>query len=335
MRRKAVFFDRDNTLIISDGYLGDPERVALVPGAAEAVARVRAMGFAAVVISNQSGVARGMFDEAAVRAVNARMEELLRAENPGAVIDHHEYCPFHPEGVVEIYRQDSDLRKPKAGMIYKAREALALDLQGSWVIGDAPRDVEAGRSAGCKTILFSDPGLPQSPAAAEARSGVRPDYTCATLKDAVDFVQRSVSPATSARPALDVPKASYETALKAHVVPERTEGGPVERSERAAVAPPPQVSAQPAAPAPSNERVEQLLGQILSELKRRQEREHTEFSVPRLLAGIVQIIALAVLIIAYLYTGNTAQNWYTLQSLLLLAVVLQTMVVALVLMGRR
>ena len=148
MKRPAVFFDRDNTLIVSDGYLGDPAKVALVKGAADAIARARSLGYAVVCFSNQSGVARGMFSEEDVQAVNARTDELLRSENPAAVIDRHEFCPFHPEGTVEAYRQESDRRKPKPGMILAAADKLALDLSRSWVVGDAARDIEAGKAAG-------------------------------------------------------------------------------------------------------------------------------------------------------------------------------------------
>src|SRR3954447_23017842 len=165
MKRPAVFFDRDNTLIASDGYLGDPAKVRLIPGAAEAVARARQLGYAVVVVSNQSGVARGMFSEEDVQAVNKRMDELLVAENPGAVVDRHEYCPFRPDGTVDVYARDSDRRKPKPGMILSAAEKLALDLSRSWVIGDAGRDIEAARAAGCRAILFRDPKLPKSAAA--------------------------------------------------------------------------------------------------------------------------------------------------------------------------
>src|SRR3954471_10035212 len=139
-RRPAVFFDRDNTLIANDGYLGDPAGVVLVEGAAELVARVRALGCARVVFSNESGVARGMFTEDAVRAVNARFDQLLAASDSKALIDRHEFCPFHPEATVEEYRKESDLRKPKPGMIHDAADALALDVRKSWVVGDAPRD---------------------------------------------------------------------------------------------------------------------------------------------------------------------------------------------------
>jgi histidinol-phosphate phosphatase family protein len=297
MRRKAIFFDRDNTLIANRAYLGDPNSVRLVDGAADAIARGRALGFAIVVISNQSGVARGMFDEAAVRAVNTRMEQLLAAENPEAVIDHHEFCPFHPDGVVEQYRRDSDLRKPKAGMIYRARESLALDLQGSWVIGDTYRDVEAGRSAGCHTILFSHPTLEPSPDAS-TKSNARPDHTCTSLAEALDFIE------------------SAETHKPVLHPPARVEGGPAAKLPE---------------PPPSEPDLQSLLEQLLIEFKRANPAHHTDFSIARLLGGIVQVIVIAVLLVAYLNTGQTA----TQQSLLLLAIVLQGIVVAAAMAGRK
>lgn len=309
MRRKAIFFDRDNTLIACHSYLGDPAEVRLVKGAAVAIARGRELGFAIVVISNQSGVARGMFDEEAVRAVNARMEELLAEENPAAVIDHHEYCPFHPDGVVEKYRSDSDLRKPRAGMIYRAREALALDLQGSWVIGDSFRDIEAGRSAGCRTILFSHPTLEPSPDAG-ARGNARPDFTCTSLEEAMDRIESS------------------QTNKPAVHLPARTEGGP---AVKLAPSPEPLAAPRPHAEPAGGQRLEALLEQFLIEYKRTRSGHHTDFSVMRLLAGIVEIVVIAVLLIAYLNTGAIT----TQQDLLLLAIVLQGIVVAAAVAGRK
>ena len=162
MSKPAVFFDRDNTLIAADGYLGDASQVRLIGGAADAVARLRHKGYAVVVISNQSGVARGMFGEEQVQEVNARLDDLLAEGDRDAIIDRHEYCPFHPEAVIELYRRESPLRKPAPGMIYRAAETLGLDITASWVIGDAARDIAAGRAAGCRTILFHDPSLPAS-----------------------------------------------------------------------------------------------------------------------------------------------------------------------------
>src|SRR3954466_13390963 len=165
MKRPAIFFDRDNTLIACEGYLGDPSQVRLIDGAAEALARARKLGFATVVFSNQSGVARGMFTEDDVRAVNARFDQLLAASDPDAVVDRHEFCPFPPGGTVDAYRRESDLRKPQPGMLHRAADALGLDLNKSWVIGDAPRDIEAGMAGGCRTILLAHPSLSPSPAA--------------------------------------------------------------------------------------------------------------------------------------------------------------------------
>lgn len=193
-RRAAIFLDRDNTLIVCDGYLGDPAKVQLIEGAPQAVAALRAAGFAIITCSNQSGVARGYFDESAVRAVNARMDELLKQADPRAIIDRHEYCPFHPQAVVEVYRLDSELRKPRPGMLLLAAEALNLDLSRSWMIGDAPHDIAAGRAAGCRTIWVHDPSL--APSSAGGHGPVDADFQANGLIEAADFIiGNSPSPA--------------------------------------------------------------------------------------------------------------------------------------------
>ena len=164
----AIFFDRDNTLIVNDGYLGDPNGVVLVADAAAAIVRARSLGFKIIVISNQSGVARGLYTEDDVRAVDARMNELLRKADPRAIVDRNEFCPFHPEGTVEKYRMESELRKPKPGMILKAAGEMNLDLSKSWVIGDQIRDIEAGSATGSRTILIRGA---RSSAIEEAKAG--------------------------------------------------------------------------------------------------------------------------------------------------------------------
>jgi len=184
MKRPALFFDRDNTLILNDGYLGDPAGVVLVPFAAEAVAQARAMGFAVVTISNQSGVARGMFTEEQVRSVDQRMDELLLQANPLARIESHEFCPFHPEGVIEKYRMESDLRKPRPGMLLKAAAALNLDLDESWMVGDAMRDIEAGHAAGCRTVLISLRWQPGS---------IQPTAMVENLAEAMEFIRGMIA----------------------------------------------------------------------------------------------------------------------------------------------
>ncbi len=350
MRRPAVFFDRDNTLIVGNDYLGDPDGVKLVAGAAPAVAKCRSMGYATVVVSNQSGVARGMFDEEAVRACNARMDQLLLDHNPAAVIDRHEYCPFHPDAKIDAYRQDSFLRKPKPGMILAAADAMALDLARSWVVGDAPRDVAAGKAAGCRTILIVDPSLAASPAAKEPAT-TKPDFTVSTLIEAVEIITRQMQ--HSPRPApgsISLPAAASPvttTALQASPAPsspvksEPTD--PPARQVHVKSAPPAhapvnprrdavQVKREPASAPIDLSRLELVSQQILVELKKLNEARHDDFSISKLIAGIVQVLAVAALILAYfLYRTDMP----TLISWLLAAIFLQIFTVSLLIMSRQ
>ena len=187
MKRPAVFLDRDNTLIVSDGYLGDPAKVVLVEGAAELIAKVRERGYAVVVVSNQSGIGRGMFSEEDTDAVNARLDELLGRENRNAVVDAHYYCPHHPQAPIERYRRECDCRKPKPGMLLRAARELELDLSRSWMVGDAPRDIEAGAAAGCRTIMFVDARLRASGATAERGTAVA-DFTAGSLDQVAQYI---------------------------------------------------------------------------------------------------------------------------------------------------
>ena len=341
MKRPAVFFDRDNTLIVSDGYLGDPDKVVLMEGAADAIARARQLGFATVVVSNQSGVARGMFEEEAVHAVNDRLDEMLRDQNPHAVIDRHEFCPYHPEATVERYRQDSDLRKPKAGMIFQAAEALALDLERSWLIGDAPRDIEAGKTAGCGTILFTPPGVATSPAAAEA-SSVTPDHVVHSLKNAIEYIAAHRAPGgrEEERGASHEPAEKHPMSIPQHPhIPPRVESAAREDDPRADAPLPEHMhphAAPPPAP-PPHERPERdtrllnLAQQILEELRRSKEQPPQDFSVTKMLAGITQVLTLAVLFMAYL---NRSDPMHLLNTMVF-ALILQTMTIALLVMNRQ
>lgn len=185
----AVFLDRDNTLIEDPGYINDPAAVRLLPGAGEALRRIRAAGYRAVVVTNQSGVARGRITEGQLVAVHARLRELLGAE--GAELDAIYHCPYldGPEAVVAAYRRDSDLRKPRPGMLLLAARELGLDLARSWMVGDSARDVEAGRAAGCRTILIRGHEA-QAAARGQAASGgtVRADYFARDLVAAADYI---------------------------------------------------------------------------------------------------------------------------------------------------
>jgi D-glycero-D-manno-heptose 1,7-bisphosphate phosphatase len=310
MPKTAVYFDRDNTLIVSDGYLGDPDSVRLMPGAAHAVARARELGYAVVVVSNQSGVARGLFPESAVRAVNARVEQMLRSSHPGALIDRQEYCPFHPSAAVPQYRMESDLRKPAPGMFLKARADLGL-ADGGWCVGDAPRDIAAGKAAGCRTILFRPVGVVASPAADEP-SDVVADFVVTSLQEAMDVIERNTpTPSSDADPAS----------------PAETTASPSEPPDAARPTDEPPVRNATPSPAPASPKSEKLLEQLLVELRRANEVRPADFSVAKLLAGLVQVLALAVLFLSYLRGDGT-------QTMLLLAVFMQMLVASLLLMAQ-
>lgn len=149
--RPAVFLDRDGTLIEEAHYLSDPEGVRLLPGAAAAIKRLHAAGFAAVVVTNQSAIARGMLTEARLAEIHAELERQLRAE--GATLDAILHCPVAPVGSDRRVVEHSD-RKPGPGMLLRAARELGLDLARSWMVGDLISDLLAGRNAGVRgTIL--------------------------------------------------------------------------------------------------------------------------------------------------------------------------------------
>ena len=149
--RPAVFLDRDGVLIEDVHYLKKPEQVQLTPGAGGAVARLNAAGLPVVVVTNQSGVARGYFPAGRVAEVHQRLDQLLAEE--GARVDRYYFCPHHPEGTVPAFRVECDCRKPRPGLVLRAACDLGIDLGASYLVGDKLSDLEAGAAAGCRTLL--------------------------------------------------------------------------------------------------------------------------------------------------------------------------------------
>jgi D-glycero-D-manno-heptose 1,7-bisphosphate phosphatase len=182
MAQPAIFLDKDGTLIEDVPYNIDPERIRLSPGCAEGLHSLSAAGYPLFVISNQSGVARGYFPEAALAAVEHRLRELLA--ELGVSLAGFYFCPHHPEGKVAPYARDCSCRKPEAGLLLRAARTHDLDLARSWFIGDILDDVEAGRRAGCRTVLIDNGHETEW----DLRPGRRPHYYAANIDEAARWI---------------------------------------------------------------------------------------------------------------------------------------------------
>jgi len=182
----AVFFDRDGTLIDDVGYLDRLDQVALYPWTADALRLLRRAGFALVVITNQSGVARGLFSEAFVADVHAHLAaELARG---GASIDAWFHCPHHHSADDPAYRLDCDCRKPRPGLVTRAAASLGLDLARSVVVGDRWSDIGLARAVGAAGLLVET-----GTGAREARrpvDGLRADAVLPSLAEAASWIRR-------------------------------------------------------------------------------------------------------------------------------------------------
>lgn len=152
MWNKAVFFDRDGTLNVNTDYLYKKEDFVWMPQAVEAIKYANDRGYLVIVVSNQSGVARGYYTEEDVKILHRWMNEELKKK--GAHIDAFYYCPYHTAGTVPEYTRDSEDRKPKPGMILKAMKDFHIDPSQSLMIGDKPLDVECADNAGIKGVLY-------------------------------------------------------------------------------------------------------------------------------------------------------------------------------------
>ena len=148
---KAVFLDRDGTLVHPRHYPSRPEELILYAGLAPALRRLQAAGFQLVVITNQSGLARGLFTVEDLDAMHAYLADELARD--GDHVDGFYFCPHHPEGVIPDLAVECTCRKPAPGMLFNAAAELDIDLAQSWFVGDILDDVEAGNRAGCQTIL--------------------------------------------------------------------------------------------------------------------------------------------------------------------------------------
>lgn len=192
MGRVAVFLDRDGTLNEEVGYIRDVERLELIPGAAQAIKKLNDAGLLAILATNQSGVARGFYDESHIHALHDRLATLLDTQ-AGAKLDAVFYSPYLPHGSVEAYAKDSDCRKPGPGMIQQACAQFGdIDLTRSFVVGDKATDIEFAFNAGCRGILLKT-GYGQRVLEGKYQTlDHKPWRVCADISEAVDAILAEV-----------------------------------------------------------------------------------------------------------------------------------------------
>ena len=167
--KPAVFLDRDGTINVEKDYLYRVEEFEFTPGAVEAIRLLNQAGYLVVVVTNQSGVARGYYTEADIKTLHSYIDQVLLSQ--GARVDAWYYCPHHEQGKPP-YNQACDCRKPMPGMLRQAASDHAIDLTRSWMVGDKPADVNAGQAAGCRPVLV------MTGYGAETADGVPPEVPC-------------------------------------------------------------------------------------------------------------------------------------------------------------
>lgn len=311
MSSKAIFLDRDNTLIRDPGYINHPSQVELLAYAAPALVELKKLGYKLVVVSNQSAVARGIVSEETLAQIHERLKTLLAKEN--AYLDGIYYCPYHPQGVIQKYRKESDCRKPNPGMLLKAAEDMDIELDDSWMIGDKPRDITAGKKAGCKTIILESTAHGHS----DGSETQKADYKAVNMKEAVNIIKQ------------------YQRSNQTQPLHPKQEQ--LDTNDKPQEEPAVEMQTPAAVNNDDNEQTtNQLLNEILEQLKFNQRTNmFNEFSVMRMLAGIVQIAALSGFGLALYLFSRPPQDINNILLSLSFATFLQMMALTFYMMNER
>ena len=316
MSNKAIFMDRDGTLIKDPGYINNPDQVKLLSGASE------------VIVTNQSGVARGIVSEVVLKQIHERLQKLLAHE--GAGIEGIYYCPYHPDGVIEKYRTESENRKPNPGMILAAAKEMDINLERSWVIGNSYRDILAGQRAGCKTILIN----------AEFDQTYRkptdpvPDKQAVNMKEAVNIVKMCDR---RSRPAA---VAGTEGQKSTSILKGDGAGDHETKQPKDSHAPqqvqPADVAKEAGYTEVEANRTNRLLEEILRHIKEMQrEGMFEEFSMAKVIAGIIQAVVLLCLFLSLVFLTDHTKSASSVHTMIGYAIVLQLMVIVLYMMRDR
>ena len=179
---KAVFLDKDGTLINDIPYNVDPDLIALSDDSVDGLRKLQKAGYKLIIVTNQSGVSRGFFKEASLKGVESRLNELLKTRH--LKLDGFYYCPHHPDGIITEYAIACECRKPNPGMLKQSAKEHNIDLHRSWMIGDILNDVEAGNRAGVKSILIDNGNETEWIEGAFRK----PVYTAKNINDAAGFI---------------------------------------------------------------------------------------------------------------------------------------------------
>ncbi len=256
--KPAVFLDRDGTLNLDFlEYVTKPDDFHLLDGVGQALRRLRAAGYLLVVITNQACLAKGLLDERGLKKIHDHMQTLLTEQ--GVTLDAIYFCPDHPEATVEKYLRQSDRRKPEPGMILEAADQLDIDLSKSWMIGDKPHDAQAGKRAGCRTILLTGPELSELKPT-KAPDTQHADFTADNLLEAAEIV------------------------IEQDILPARDQHEPTKR---------------PLRQKPTHLDSRHILSDILRELRHQRIAPRREFTVGKMFAGIIQCAVLFCLVMTY------------------------------------
>ncbi|AQT68950.1 D,D-heptose 1,7-bisphosphate phosphatase [Anaerohalosphaera lusitana] len=350
MGQKAVFLDRDDTIVNDPGYMNHPDQVELLPGAGEALVQLRQMGYRIVIITNQSGVARGLVTEEVLQEIHHRLRELLAKEN--AYVDGIYYCPYHPEGVIDHYRKESDLRKPNPGMLQHAAKDLDIDLSRSWMVGDSFRDIAAGKSVGCKTILINSPAKRKIP----GPDDVLPDREAVNIKEAANIIRMVDAHGQKSRPetkpqtaersqntqqqesTTKTQKTQQQTGTRSQpVTPLRTAKPKQTESAQQDTAPKTQKSEETKVQRPKeDESVTKMFEEIVSLLKKDGRSDlYDEFSILKVVAGIAQGLVLFCLLVSLWFLMDSTKSGQAVQTAVLYGMVFQLMAISFFMMSGR
>ena len=359
MSDKAIFLDRDDTLIEDPGYISDPDQVKLLDGVPEALIQLKKLGFKLIVVSNQSGVARGIVTEKKLEKIHDRLKQLLAEKQ--ASLDKIYYCPYHPDGIVQKYRKESNCRKPNPGMLLRAYAEMKIDLEQSWCIGNSMRDVEAGAKAGCKTILVDVPNRSKSEDLLTHKSSITPDFKAINMKEAVNIIKKylrtpiekkeliplvtqeteepvsqvtEIAPEPEKEPEIEIQEQPVEQIIEnepEEQIPEVIEPAlefepePIEQEEKP-IEKKAKTKIKIEDKNPPESKTELLLSDIAAQLRKMQrENMFSEFSVMRLIAGIVQILVLFCLLVTIWFLMSSEDKSVYVFTSLGFAIVFQLM----------